>query len=157
MNSTIDSIQFTNGIVSYNDPVHGFIDVGKIVDETNGANGKKLRVQLFDDASIPGTGILENGNFEKQLLDIGNQPTKTYTAGEHRMGVVGNYTITGGTGYTQKNDTLTTGLARGSDTYSLNFTGGTGTGFRAHVNVVGGSVQIVEVIDKGRGILQVMF
>ena len=53
--------------------------------------------------------------------------------------------------YTQKNDTLTTGLARGSDTYSLNFTGGTGTGFRAHVNVVGGSVQIVEVIDKGKG------
>ena len=147
----IDSIRITNGIVSYNDPVHGFIDVGKIVDETNGANGKKLRVQLFDDASIPGTGILENGNFEKQLLDIGNQPTKTYTAGEHRMGVVGNYTVSGGAGYTQKNDTLTTGLARGSDTYSLNFTGGTGTGFRAHVNVVGGSVQIVEVIDKGKG------
>ena len=153
----IDSIKIVNGVVSYNDDVHGLINIGKIVDETNGANGKKLRIQLFDDASIPGTGILENGNFEKPIVNEGAQPTKTYTAGEHRMGVVDNYTITnggsgvGGTGYTQKNDTLTTGLARGSDTYSLNFTGGSGNGFRAHVNVVGGSVQIVEVIDKGSG------
>ena len=153
----IDSIKIVNGVVSYNDDVHGLINIGKIVDETNGANGKKLRIQLFDDASIPGTGILENGNFEKPIVNEGAQPTKTYTAGEHRMGVVDNYTITnggsgvGGTGYTQKTDTLTTGLARGSDTYSLNFTGGSGNGFRAHVNVVGGSVQIVEVIDKGSG------
>ncbi len=153
----IDSIKIVNGVVSYNDDVHGLINIGKIVDETNGANGKKLRIQLFDDASIPGTGILENGNFEKPIVNEGAQPTKTYTAGEHRMGVVDNYTITnggsgvGGTGYTQKNDTLTTGLARGSDTYSLNFTGGSGNGFRAHVNVVGGSVQIVEVVDKGSG------
>jgi len=155
--NAIDSIRVVNGVVSYNDDVHGFIDIGKIVDETNGANGKKLRIQLFEDASIPGTGILENGNFEKPIVNEGAQPTKTYTAGEHRMGVVDNYTITnggsgvGGTGYTQKTDTLTTGLARGSDTYSLNFTGGSGNGFRAHVNVVGGSVQIVEVIDKGSG------
>ena len=153
----IDSIKIVNGVVSYNDDVHGLINIGKIVDETNGANGKKLRIQLFEDASIPGTGILENGNFEKPIVNEGAQPTKTYTAGEHRMGVVDNYTITnggsgvGGTGYTQKTDTLTTGLARGSDTYSLNFTGGSGNGFRAHVNVVGGSVQIVEVIDKGSG------
>ena len=62
----IDSIKIVNGVVSYNDDVHGLINIGKIVDETNGANGKKL-IQLFDDASIPGTGILENGNFENPL------------------------------------------------------------------------------------------
>ena len=61
--NAINSIRVVNGVVSYNDDVHGFIDIGKIVDETNGADGKKLRIQLFDDASIPGTGILENGNF----------------------------------------------------------------------------------------------
>ena len=78
----IDSIKIVNGVVSYNDDVHGLINIGKIVDETNGANGKKLRIELFEDASIPGTGILENGNFEKPIVNEGAQPTKTYTAGE---------------------------------------------------------------------------
>ena len=158
--NAVDSIRITNGIVSYNDPVHGFIDIGKIVDETNGANGKKLRIELFNDASIPGTGILENGNFEKPVLNQGLRPTKTYTPGELLEGAITGYNITGGNGYQSNGDQPYTGLGADSDTLNLSFVnlrgpaqgqGNSGSGFRASVTLTNGAITNINIIDRGSG------
>lgn len=160
-------ITVTDGVVFFQDDnvINGpkTIEIGSIDATKNGENGKTLRINLHADATVPGTSTIENGNFQKDppTRDQGLPPTETYTLGEHRTGIAETYAVVidpendfglGGTGYTQADDTDFTDLERGSDTYSLSFLGGSGTGFRAHVNVKDdGSVEIVEVLDKGRG------
>ena len=60
----------------------------------------------------------------------------------------------GGQNYNEEDDTFSTGLAEGSNTYSISFDSltGTGTGFRADVIVNGdGSLSLGTVRDKGKG------
>lgn len=151
-----DSISLIGDRVFYDDPVHGSLEIGQIDSVANGQNGSSLIINLHSDATVPGTSNLLNGNFEAPLRQQGGQPRKTYTTGEHRDGIAEGYAIVNsGVGYTQRSDQASTNLARGSDTYSLEFVnknGGSGSGFRAHVNVLNdGSVEIVEVLDKGQG------
>ena len=48
-------------IITYVDPVHGAIEVGEI--QSNGQDGSDLKINLYEDASIPGTSNLLNGDF----------------------------------------------------------------------------------------------
>ena len=134
------------------------VEVGQI-DETKDGTTGKLQINIFDDATTPGTGKLLNGNFEggtrteyTGIRDI------IQTGVEHRDGMIETYNITsGGAGYVDAGDQFSTNQARGSNTYSINFDStkadgsqGTGTGFRANVRVTNGSLSIVEVLDKGK-------
>jgi hypothetical protein len=60
-----------------------------------------------------------------------------------------------GRDYVEFNDTLSTSLARGSNTYSISFdSSGAGSGFRANLIVADdGSLSIGEVLDKGQDYL----
>ena len=67
---------------------------------------------------------------------------------------MGNPVAAGGQNYNEEDDTFSTGLAEGSNTYSISFDSltGTGTGFRADVIVNGdGSLSLGTVRDKGKG------
>ena len=48
-------------VITYVDPVHGAIEVGEI--QSNGQDGSDLKINLYEDASIPGTSNLLNGDF----------------------------------------------------------------------------------------------
>ena len=132
------------------------VDIGE-VDATDDGTAGLLRINLYGDATTPGSGNLLNGDFEDDLRTLGLEPFKVWSNNglEHRTGMVDTYTVTGGTGYTQKQDMLSTDLDRGSDTYSISFvsTNGVGTGFRANLSVdpITESVDIFEVLDKGQG------
>ena len=146
------SINNATGIVSYNDPDDGWLEVGTVKEAQNGQNGKILRIDLFDDATKPGTGDITNGDFELPLRQQGEEPEPRTTYGVWKDDVVTGYAISsGGAGYVPADDTNITGKARGSDTYNIAFQGGTGSGFRANVIVAGGSITGIEVIDKGEG------
>ena len=157
--STDDSDIFfrDDGEVVYRTTIEGFdyeVEIGKIDNELNGLNGKPLEINLYSDATIPAREPyqLENGDFEKAIRVQGGVPFETYTQGEHRDGIVESYTVTSGTGYVAANDTASTGLGRGSDTFSVTFeTDGSGTGFRANLAVDNsGGISIVEVLDSGK-------
>jgi len=84
---SVGSISVTNGVVSYNDATHGWIEVGEISSTYNGQNGQKLKIDLYSDASIPGTSNVLNGDFSSGLdywnvsdqgrIDFGNSFTIT--------------------------------------------------------------------------------
>ena len=77
--------------------------------------------------------------------------TVNVIAGEDALG---NPVAAGGQNYNEENDTFSTGLAEGSNTYSISFDSltGVGTGFRADVIVNGdGSLSLGTVRDKGKG------
>ena len=57
------TISVTGNIVSYIDANHGAIEIGEIVSGSDGQGGKTLRINLYEDASIPGTSNLKNGDF----------------------------------------------------------------------------------------------
>ena len=57
------TISVTGNIVSYIDANHGAIEIGEIVSGSDGQGGKTLRIDLYEDASIPGTSNLKNGDF----------------------------------------------------------------------------------------------
>ena len=152
-----------NNVISFtfddpnDDPDMGIItvEVGEIDTTSDGTSGL-LRINLYGDATTPGSGNLLNGDFESGTRTQFGAPYEVYSASgfEHRTGMVDTFAIqTAGTGYVALNDTLSTGLARGSNTYSISFDStGAGTGFRANVIVAGdGSLSIGEVLDKGKG------
>ena len=150
-----------NGVINFtfddpNDDLDEDITVaiGEINSVNDGTAGL-LRIELYGDATTPGSGNLLNGDFEDAERRLGLEPTKVERDGfEHRLGQVETYTVTGGNGYTQKQDMQSTDLDRGSDTYSISFvsTNGVGTGFRAHLAVADdGSIDIFDVLDKGQG------
>ena len=58
---------FTNnaGVITYVDPVHGAIKIGEI--QSNGQDGSDLKINFYEDASIPGTSNLLNGDFSNGL------------------------------------------------------------------------------------------
>ena len=102
------------------------------------------------------SGNLINGDFESGTQTQFGVPTEVFSAAgfEHRAGMVNNFAVqNSGNGYVESSDTLSTALARGSNTYSINFdSNGAGTGFRANVIVADdGSLSIGEVLDKGQG------
>lgn len=156
-----DKISFRDdGEIVYHTIINGQnldVEIGKLNSDFDGVNGKPLRIDLYSDATVPGTSTeLLNGDFEGGKITTGFEPYPTYTPGVRRENSIDGYNILGGTGYTQKIDTTSTGLARGSDTYSVlleNKSGsGTGSGFRANLSVdANGSISVVEVLDKGEG------
>ena len=155
-----DKISFRDdGEIVYHTIINGEnldVEIGKLNTDSDGLNGKPLKIDLYSDATVPGTSTLQNGDFEDGTITIGFEPYPTYTAGIRRENSVSGYNIVGGTGYTQKIDTTSTGLARGSDTYSVileNKSGSdTGSGFRANLSVdADGRISVVEVLDKGEG------
>ena len=155
--ASTDKIFFRDdGEVVYNTTIDGVayaVEIGKIDSEEtglDGLNGKPLKINLYSDATIPAQSPLENGNFEKPVRIQGDVPYKTFTIGEHRDGIVASYTVASGAGYAAANDTVSTGLERGSDTYSVTFEGGNGTGFRANLEVDNGAISIVNILDKGK-------
>ena len=152
-----------NGVISFtfddpnDDPDLGIItvEIGEIDTEQDGTLGT-LKINLYGDATTPGSGNLLNGDFEAGTRTQFGAPREVYSASgfEHRTGMVDTYAVAnGGTGYVELNDMLSTELARGSNTYSISFdSNGAGTGFRANVIVAGdGSLSIGEVLDKGQG------
>ena len=153
-----------NGVISFTfDDPNDAPDLGDItvkigeLDATDDGTQGLLKINLYGDATTPGSGNLLNGDFEDDPRVLGLQPTKEYSANgfEHRTGMIDTYTVSaGGTGYFEEQDRLSTGLGAGSNTFSISFdsTNGTGTGFRANVVVNGdGSLDIGAVIDKGQG------
>ncbi|NBT87964.1 MAG: hypothetical protein EBT51_06610 [Flavobacteriaceae bacterium] len=155
-----DKISFRDdGEIIYHTIINGQnldVEIGKLNTDLDGLNGKPLKIDLYSDATVPGTSGLQNGDFEDGKITVGFEPYPTYTPGIRRENSINGYDLAGGTGYTQKIDTTSTGLARGSDTYSVvleNISGsGTGSGFRANLSVnANGSISIVEVLDKGEG------
>ena len=152
-----------NGVISFtfddpnDDPDLGIItvEIGEIDTEQDGTLGT-LKINLYGDATTPGSGNLLNGDFEAGTRTQFGAPREVYSASgfEHTTGMVDTYAVAnGGTGYVELNDMLSTELARGSNTYSISFdSNGAGTGFRANVIVAGdGSLSIGEVLDKGQG------
>ena len=59
------TISVTGNIVSYIGANHGAIEIGEIVSGSDGQGGRTLRIDLYEDASIPGTSNLKNGDFSK--------------------------------------------------------------------------------------------
>jgi flagellin-like hook-associated protein FlgL len=59
------TITITGNILSYIDEDYGAIEFGEIV--SDGQNGSALRVNFYEDASIPGTSELANGDFSNGL------------------------------------------------------------------------------------------
>ena len=53
------------GVITYVDPVHGAIQIGEI--QSNGQDGSDLKINFYEDASIPGTSNLLNGDFSNGL------------------------------------------------------------------------------------------
>ena len=154
-NVTIDE----NNVISYsfNHADHGnvSIEIGEIDPTSDGSQGV-LKINFYDDATIPDSGNLVNGDFESGTSSAFGVPTEVYSnAGfEHRVGMVNTFAVqNAGNGYVEFNDTLSTLLTRGSNTYSISFdSNGAGTGFRANVLVADdGSLSIAEVLDKGQG------
>ena len=154
-NVTIDE----NNVISYNfnhaDHGNVSIEIGEIDPTSDGSQGV-LKINFYDDATIPDSGNLVNGDFESGTSSAFGVPTEVYSnAGfEHRVGMVNTFAVqNAGNGYVEFNDTLSTLLTRGSNTYSISFdSNGAGTGFRANVLVADdGSLSIAEVLDKGQG------
>ena len=67
------------GVITYNDAQNGPIEIGQIV--SNGQDGASLKSDFYEDASIPGTSNLLNGdfsngsanwNFYNQRVDFGS-------------------------------------------------------------------------------------
>ena len=150
-----------NGVISFtfDDPNDGLddlitVEIGEIDTEQNGTLGT-LKINLYGDATTPGSGNLLNGNFESGTRIQYGPPQERYSATgfEHRLGMVDTFvTETVGDGlYQDSGDAFSTDLDRGTNTYSISFEGGSGTGFRANLQVIGGNVSIVDVIDKGTG------
>ena len=148
-----------NNIVSFTftDLDHGnvTVEIGEIDVASDGTQGR-LKINFYGDATIPNSGNLVNGDFEAGSQTQFGVPTEVYSnAGyEHRAGMVNSYSAqNSGNGYVESIDTLSTALARGSNTYSISFdSNGAGTGFRANVIVANdGSLSIGEVLDKGQG------
>ena len=146
------SFDDTSGIVTYNDPDDGLIEVGIVREETNGQNGKVLKIELFGDSTKPDPGGIENGDFEKLLIDQDAQPTPVTTYGVWKTDTVQTYTIANeGADYVTAGDANIIEEPRDSDTYNIEFEGGSGTGFRANVIVAGGKITGIELIDGGEG------
>ena len=164
-----------NGVISFtfddpnDDPDQGIITVaiGEIDATSNGTEGL-LRINLYGDATTPGSGNLLNGDFEggTRIQYDGVRETYSDEGYEHRDGMIetvnviagvdgaGNPVAAGGQNYNEENDTFSTGLAEGSNTYSISFDSltGVGSGFRADVIVNGdGSLSLGTVRDKGKG------
>ena len=57
------TISVNAGVVSYIDPLSGAIEIGEIDATRDGQNGSALRVNLYPDATIPGTSNILNGDF----------------------------------------------------------------------------------------------
>ena len=53
------------GVITYVDPVHGAIQIGEI--QSDGQDGSDLKINFYEDASIPGTSNLLNGDFSNGL------------------------------------------------------------------------------------------
>lgn len=56
---TAGSIVVNGSVVSYRDANHGYIEIGEVVGQNTGT----LQINFFEDASIPGTSNLLNGDF----------------------------------------------------------------------------------------------
>ena len=154
-NVTIDE----NNVISYNfnhaDHGNVSIEIGEIDPTSDGSQGV-LKINFYDDATIPDSGNLVNGDFESGTSSAFGVPTEVYSSAgfEHRVGMVNTFEVqNAGNGYVEFSDTLSTLLTRGSNTYSISFdSNGAGTGFRANVLVADdGSLSIAEVLDKGQG------
>ena len=150
-----------NGVISFtfDDPNDGVdelitVEIGEVDTEQDGTLGT-LKINLYGDATTPGSGNLLNGDFESGTRTQYGPPQERYRTGfEHRLGMVDTFvTETVGDGlYQDSGDAFSTDLDRGTNTYSISFAGGSGTGFRAHLQVDGsGNVSIAEVVDKGTG------
>ena len=151
-----------NGVISFtfDDPNDGLdelikVEIGEVDTEQDGTLGT-LKINLYGDATTPGSGNLLNGDFESGTRTQYGPPQERYSriGFEHRLGMVDTFvTETVGDGFYQDSgDAFSTDLDRGTNTYSISFAGGSGTGFRAHLEVDGsGNVSIAEVIDKGTG------
>ena len=59
------TITVAGNVVSYIDADHGAIEIGEIV--SNGQDGSALKVNFYEDASIPGSSNLVNGDFSNGL------------------------------------------------------------------------------------------
>ena len=164
-----------NGVISFtfddpnDDPDLGDITV-KIgeLDATDDGTQGLLKINLYGDATTPGSGELLNGDFEggTRTQYGGIQNVMSAQGLEHRDGMietvnvidgvdaVGAVVAAGGQNYNEENDIFSTGLAEGSNTYSISFDSltGTGTGFRADVIVnADGTLSLGTVRDQGQG------
>ena len=57
------TISVNAGVVSYIDPISGAIEIGEIDGTRDGQLGRALKVELYPDATIPGTSNILNGDF----------------------------------------------------------------------------------------------
>ena len=57
------TISVNAGVVSYIDPISGAIEIGEIDGTRDGQLGRALKVDLYPDATIPGTSNILNGDF----------------------------------------------------------------------------------------------
>ncbi len=166
-----------NGVISFtfndpnDDPDMGIITVAiGEVDATDDGTAGLLRINLYGDATTPGSGNLLNGDFETlphpRIEYSGIENVMSAEGLEHRDGMIetvnviagedalGNPVAAGGQNYNEEDDTFSTGLAEGSNTYSISFDSltGTGTGFRADVIVnADGTLSLGTVRDQGQG------
>jgi hypothetical protein len=81
------TITVSGSVVSYIDAIHGAIAIGEIVSGSDGQDGKTLRINLYADASIPGTSNLLNGDFSN-----GNANWNLYN---QRVDFGSNFTVNG--------------------------------------------------------------
>ena len=154
-NITIDENGIVYSTFEYLSQGEITLAIGEIDATKNGSAGI-LKINFYEDATIPDSGNLINGDFEAGTQTQFGVPTEVYSSAgfEHRAGMVNTFSVqNSGNGYVEFSDTLSTALARGSNTYSISFdSNGAGTGFRANVIVADdGSLSIGEVLDKGQG------
>ena len=64
---SVGSVTISNGEITYIDAVHGAIVVGEVDTTYDGQDGQALKINFRDDASIPGTSNVLNGDFSDGL------------------------------------------------------------------------------------------
>ena len=138
-----------DGIIEFNSSTYNqWIEIGQVDEQRNGENGSPLRVNLFADATVPGTSDIANGDFSQTTSVVTNytKDMDTVNRTETRSGVVDSFQQVDGTEIASPN-TSTSG-----DYTNVNPNGGSGTGLRVSLQIDDDqSITGIDILDAGRG------
>ena len=128
------------------------IEIGEVDEVSNGENGKKLRINLHSDATVPGTSNLKNGDFSDLIQEtVGYSATYNNVAKtETRDGVLGDLRE----GVAGPMRPIVNNIA--APTYeNISLLGGSGSGARVSIKTgldPSGNEQITQIqyLDRGK-------
>jgi flagellin-like hook-associated protein FlgL len=138
-----------DGIIEFNSSAYNqWIEIGSVDEQRNGENGSPLRVNLFADATVPGTSDIANGDFSQTTQVITNytKDMDNVNRTETRSGVVGSFQQADGTAIASP------GTPTSGDFTNITPTGGSGTGLRVSLQIDNTqSITGIDILDAGEG------